>query len=94
MQLVHEVDFLKEEKNELENNLYKEKQDNKSLRTVKEDLERQLEMLKLEKRSFLEIVSNANRRDSMIFDDQNGENTLGLGANLTELANDIVIFIR
>lgn len=69
MQLVHEVDFLKEEKNELENNLYKEKQDNKSLRTVKEDLERQLEMLKLEKRSFLEIVSNANRRDSMIFDD-------------------------
>lgn len=49
-------------------------------------------MFKLEKASFLETLANGNRTDSRIFEDED-ENVLQTG-NLTELANDIVIFVR
>ena len=40
-------------------------------------------MLKLQKRSFLQIISNANRNDSKIFDDEDGDHMVGSRANLT-----------
>lgn len=58
----------------------------------KKELEQQIFMYKLEKASFLQTLANGNRSDSRIFDD--GEETVLQTGNLTELANDIIVFVR
>jgi hypothetical protein len=50
-------------------------------------------MMRLEKFSFFEIMSHANRSDSKIFEDGEG-GILESQSNLSELAQDIVQFIR
>lgn len=49
-------------------------------------------MMRLEKLAFLEVMANANRSNSRIFEE--GETVLEAQANLSELAQDIVQFIR
>ena len=46
----------------------------------------------MEKSAFLEALASANRSDSRIFDD--GDETILHAANLSELGNDIIIFVR
>ncbi len=47
---------------------------------------------KLEKSAFLEAIASANRSNSRIFDD--GEETVLHAGTLSELGNDLIIFVR
>jgi hypothetical protein len=49
-------------------------------------------MLKNEKTAFMEILAQANRTESRIFDD--GEETALRSTSLSELANDISLLMR
>lgn len=55
-------------------------------------MEHRLEMLMHEKTAFIEILAQANRTESRIFDD--GEETALRSTSLSELANDISRLVR
>lgn len=68
------------------------KQDNKALGNQKKEVEEELIRLKHEKTAFIDIMASANRTESRIFD--NGEENVLSSPSLSELANDLTIFVR
>lgn len=92
LDLVKENEELNEQIDELSSDLEKAHQEKKVLLVQKKEAEDELTRLKHEKLAFIDIMANANRTDSRIFDD--GEENVLSAPSLSELANDLTIFVR